>query len=375
MPRRFHPIQFLPTLLSLIKRPLWWFYHFSGLRHIWEMAAARRPNEFHYEKSPTLVLWIIGLYVALYGIASTRYEMALDRVENRMSALASQLSTGNDEAFKNLIARIPHVQRMETPLEPELLWPFRGHPFRAYFASCEVANEYLDSRSEESKEKKYLRKYFIVQSMGCERRNPEILAWTRETIETWSRKSKKEGIGKKEKKGKLAGVDLTGVDLSEANLEDADLSEAKLWDADLSEANLRNATILKAGFQNANLSKADFDGADLSGARLQKANLSGTNFSTATLSDARLKTANLSRADLSKADLSKADLSSADLEDIENWREIESINNANIFGVKSAPEGFKAWARDRGAVEMTPEGWRAFQENNYEEPEKWDLAR
>ena len=65
-----------------------------------------------------------------------------------------------------------------------------------------------------------------------------------------------------------------------------------------------------------------------------------------------------------------ADLSGADLEDIRNWREIESIKYANIFGIRNAPKGFRVWALERGAVEMTPEGRQAFRENDYEEPEK-----
>nr|VFK05342.1 MAG: hypothetical protein BECKH772B_GA0070898_105712 [Candidatus Kentron sp. H]VFK05924.1 MAG: hypothetical protein BECKH772A_GA0070896_106002 [Candidatus Kentron sp. H]VFK09326.1 MAG: hypothetical protein BECKH772C_GA0070978_105972 [Candidatus Kentron sp. H] len=91
------------------------------------MARFKTPNDPHYEKPPTLTLWVIGIYVALYGVASTNYEAALDRAENRMGALASQLATPDEAAFKSLIEQIPRIQGMETPPAPSLLWPFRGH--------------------------------------------------------------------------------------------------------------------------------------------------------------------------------------------------------------------------------------------------------
>ena len=70
-----------------------------------------------------------------------------------------------------LIEQIPRIQRIETPLEPDLLWPFRGHPLRAYFTSCKEANGYLDSLAKDAKDTKDLGKYFIPQSLVCERRN------------------------------------------------------------------------------------------------------------------------------------------------------------------------------------------------------------
>jgi len=119
-----------------LSRILWWVYNLSGLRHILEMLLIRRPNAPDYQKPPTFFLWVIGLYVALYGIASTNYEAALDRVENRMGALASQLSTTNDKAFKKLIGRIPKIQAMQTPLKPDLLYPFRGYYSLASHVDC-----------------------------------------------------------------------------------------------------------------------------------------------------------------------------------------------------------------------------------------------
>nr|VFJ49949.1 MAG: Pentapeptide repeat-containing protein [Candidatus Kentron sp. FW] len=270
-------IRFLKKFLRLL-------YDYSGTRHIVEMARLRDINAPGYKKPPTLFLWFVGLYVALYGIAATRYEAALDRVENRMNAVVAQLSTSDKAAFKSLIEQIPPIQGKKTPLEPSLLWPFEDH--------------------------------FVLASFLSKEPNPEIRQWTRETIEAW--------------KKKLAGVNLEGIDLSGAYLSEADLSRAQL-------------TIV-----------------DLSGALLHKANLSGAALLGANLSGAKLYQTNLSRANLYKANLSETYLQEADLADIQYWEDIESINKANIQGIKNAPEGFWNWALENGAVEMDRRAWRAF---------------
>ena len=87
-----------------------------------------------------------------------------------------------------------------------------------------------------------------------------------------------------------------------ANLSGANLSRADLSGADLSRANLSRANLSGADLPMANLFRADLSGADLSGA-----NLSGANLFRADLSGANLSGADLSRANLSGADLSRAD--------------------------------------------------------------------
>ena len=96
-------------------------------------------------------------------------------------------------------------------------------------------------------------------------------------------------------------ADLSGVDLSRANLSGANLLNADLSDAELSEANLSGA----------NLYNADLRGANLSGANLLNADLSGVDLGRANLSGADLRGANLSGANLLNADLSGVDLSGA----------------------------------------------------------------
>jgi uncharacterized protein YjbI with pentapeptide repeats len=123
----------------------------------------------------------------------------------------------------------------------------------------------------------------------------------------------------------LSGVDLSDADLSGAYLIDADLSGADLSGADLSGANLIGANLSGADLSGADLNDAylmstDLSGADLSGAYLSCAYLSGANLSDADLSCAYLSGAYLNGAGLSGADLTFAYLSGADL------------SGANLFG-------------------------------------------
>ena len=70
----------------------------------------------------------------------------------------------------------------------------------------------------------------------------------------------------------LSGANLSGADLSDANLRcanlsDADLSDADLRRADLSDADLSDADLRRADLSDANLSDADLRRADLSGSK------------------------------------------------------------------------------------------------------------
>jgi len=94
--------------------------------------------------------------------------------------------------------------------------------------------------------------------------------------------------------------------------------------------------------ENADLSGADLSHADLNRAALSQADLSGAVLFYADLSDAGLVGANLAEANLYGADISK----------ITGWQSIKSIRYANIYGVKSPPNGFEEWAEKHGAVSI-----------------------
>lgn len=97
---------------------------------------------------------------------------------------------------------------------------------------------------------------------------------------------------------------LGGANLQKAYLGDANLQEANLWRANLQEAYLWGANLQEAWLWGANLQEADLGSANLQKAGLGSANLQHTDFSLANLQGADLRRANLAKAKLYGAKIS-----------------------------------------------------------------------
>ena len=145
-----------------------------------------------------------------------------------------------------------------------------------------------------------------------------------------------------------------GVDLSQVNLQNADLFSANLEAANLQKANLEAANLVRTNLQHANLSETDMrqtnlceanlqhailfqsqlQVSDLSVAQLQSANLmfaklQDTSFGNANLQYANLWEANLQGADLASANLEGANLSRANLQQV--WLLGTNLQGANLL--------------------------------------------
>ncbi len=323
---------------------LWLVWDFTGIRFICRKIIPEIPDTISSGKNKkrvpaTFTLWTLGIYVALFGITSTRYELSLDRIEGKLNTTVAQLDPIKSKAFKNLIARIPVIQKEKIPVQPSIFNPFSI--VRSLFFPAE-------------------------QNTGIIKRTIE------EVIEVW--KEDLEGVnlmdvdltgaylwdanltGASLEKANLTEADLWKADLTEAHLWKADLTEAHLWKADLTKADLWKADLTKADLREINLTEAYLREANLTGASLEKANLTEADLWKADLTEAYLREANLTKADLWKADLTKADL-----------REI-NLTNTNIRDVNNAPEGFKEDALMEGAVDMGWFEWKTFVDNGYK---KW----
>ncbi|MGE0628244.1 MAG: pentapeptide repeat-containing protein [Hyphomicrobiaceae bacterium] len=115
-------------------------------------------------------------------------------------------------------------------------------------------------------------------------------------------------------RAKMIGAQMSGIDLTDARLDEADLTGANLSYTLATGANFSSAQMEKADLtggvhlEGANMLLAGLRGADLFGARLQGADLSTASLVGAVLVHARLEGANLSDADLEGADLRNANL-------------------------------------------------------------------
>jgi hypothetical protein len=135
-------------------------------------------------------------------------------------------------------------------------------------------------------------------------------------------------------------VPLVGVELDKAFLQGVMLDRAELRRASFREADLRNAN-----FRHASLQDADFSSANLRQADVREADLTGANLADSDLSDADFSWANLQGVNLNKADLRGLNLAGT-----LNWQQIQSMELANVEGIKNAPEGFVQFALQHGAV-------------------------
>ena len=198
----------------------WVVWDFSCLRFIWSKILPPTSESEGGRRPSTFLFWVVGTYVAFFGVASQRYENRIDMIENRANTIFTQLAS---PAFKSALSRISTVQKMPCRNKPKLLDP--SSIFRSLFG---IRQEYL-----------------------------EVVLLLRETVENWKES-------------------LDAVDLTRANLEEAQLDNANLNGALLIGSNLR-----KANLENADLRNANIVGADLEGAYLKNANLTGINRSLA----------------------------------------------------------------------------------------------
>jgi len=136
------------------------------------------------------------------------------------------------------------------------------------------------------------------------------------------------------------GVPLVGVDVSGAFLQSIHLQGARLVRSNFSGADLRDSDFAFADFSDANLRSVNF----------RQSNLHNAHFQHVHLDYADLWGADLSGADLSGAEIDSVDLRFANLANV-HWHDLRTVKNANIYGVKNAPDGFISWALQHGAVQ------------------------
>ena len=129
-------------------------------------------------------------------------------------------------------------------------------------------------------------------------------------------------VNRRNKGRDIRSLNLSGADLSTAQLDKTDLKGARLVGADLQRTNFNSANLQGADLAGADLIYANLNSANLIDANLGSTNLRGAYLCGAILSGANLRGAYLCGADLSGAFFGGTDLSGADL------------GNANLNGTK-----------------------------------------
>ena len=214
----------------------WLVWDFSCLRFIWSKILPPTSESECRRRPATFLLWVVGIYIACFGVASQKYENRIDVIESRTNTIFTQLA---GPAFKQALSRISTVQRMLCPQAPKLLYP------------PSVFHSLIGSHQEYS----------------------EIVLLLKETVENW--KESLEAVDLSH--ANLEGAQLYNANLREALLMGTNLKNANFYNADLRNANLENADLRNVNFENADLRYAIIVGADLEGAYLRNSNLININ--------------------------------------------------------------------------------------------------
>lgn len=226
-------------------------WEYLGLRYLWRKI---RPLK-EYEQPPSVFfIWVIGIYFAMYGIASQRYENRRDTLENKVNIIIAQLDTPYS---KKIMGRIPLLQKKHCPVKPEVMNPIS-----------------------------------IIRSLfGKEKPNDEITEDLKEII--IDRKNNLEGVV-------LMGINLEGAVLEKVQLKGSYLKDANLKKTDLTEGHLEGCILSYANLRKAILYDVHLEGAVLWGTILKKAHLEFAHLEGADLTGARLEGADLTGAKINK---------------------------------------------------------------------------
>ena len=300
---------------------VWLLWEFIGFRFIWEKIYPPPEDKPEgYRPPATIALWIFGLfslYIAVYGLASRRYENAVAKIENRMSAFITQLAVvENPEVRRTAFGEIRAIQKMRCPVYPVLYKP------STIFLSLVDDDKYDEAVTVLTR---------TVETYRHNLKGADLENANLEGAGLWVANLEDADLqGVNLKGARLAGANLKGAALEGANLKGASLVGANLKGADLSAANLENALLGGANLKGTGLAGANFKGAWLKGANLEGAVLRGANLEGAVLRGANLEYTVLEGANLKDADLESANLKGAWLEDAN--LEGAVLGDANLVG-------------------------------------------
>ncbi len=299
---------FLILLRKLSKFVIWIIWDFSGVRFVWQKIRPQIDKATNKRPPATFLLWIVSIYLILFGITSQRYENRVDIIENRTNAILVQLSAPVDTPqFKSALSRIPTVQNMLCPVKPNVLKPNS-----------------------------------VYNSLFNNIKHEETIDLLKETI-----------VGFKDNLNDayLQEVNLQDTDLSNANFQNVILHYANFQDADLYYANFQNAYLVNSNFQDAGLFNSNFQDTGLYYANFQNANLHYANFQGAYLQEINLQDAYLWETNFQDADLLDINFQNAWCKDA-NFKNVKHITTKQLSKAKTLynaeldPEFMKQMKKD-----------------------------
>jgi len=318
----------VPGLIRIVKE-------YSGWNLIYSKVHPIDPPVPPQKKHSSIGIWVIGVYVAYFGLAFQNFQDSRNRVEFKLNLSVSQLAT---HARNSALTRLAKIQLEQLPAKPEIFALYEA-PFwlvrkgasadiieetkmviaseRGKYSPITRQQQTLEQEIELLKLSRIERMELDITSSSFGRAllgyDPEREKLSKKLVARHKKEkalSELYSAGYFETKG-LSNIDLNGVDLSGANLNDAimwgthmdhailtgaDLSGSLLLLAKLNGAHLKKADLSSANLGVAELKKVDMQGAILIGTRFRNSNLSGANLYEAMINDALFEDAKLDGA-------------------------------------------------------------------------------
>jgi uncharacterized protein YjbI with pentapeptide repeats len=222
-----------------IKRLIWFVWDFSGFRFIFSKILPPKSGTYNSKRSPsTFLLWIIGIYVAIFTLASNKYEYKKNIIDNKICILVNNItsSPNNKDAF----ARLARIQKIRMPIEPNFFKPYKT----------------------------------VRTLIGPNVLNDEIVKAVKEIFEY-----NKDILNN----AYLANIDLSNCDLNYANFENSRLHGANFENSFLVNVNFSKCILERSNFQNSFLMGSKFIDSSLMRANLRNAKVHRVKFNNCDL--------------------------------------------------------------------------------------------
>lgn len=276
-------------------------YDILGIKLIWEKI--NPPPDDTGERPPrTFFLWLLGIYVSLFGLASSRYEQISSRLESQKNFIISQAESDNWKVFSTEIA---NLQLTKIPTSPTITCPL------SVIASFFHYFDKIDDQTVNELQAVIYRKKSNLSDLNL---SNLILS---NNID-------------------LVNSDISGKSFKIYAIKNRNFSKSKFENSILDKADLKNINFYKSNFKNAvltytNMSNCNLSDSNLKDAILMKANLNGANLLYSTLQNAVLEETNFQNAILIGVDLTET-------HDIETANFTGALYNSRTLELKNIPK-------------------------------------
>ena len=217
---------------NIIKYTVQLIWHYSGCEFIYRKFVPPKNSE----ALPTGFVWLISIYIALFGIAFNRYESRKSEITNLANNLTAQLTSKSHIQYA--LSQIPDIQWRPCPSKPNFIWP--PATLASFFGKdqqCEDIADYLKNIVVDN------RKYIGSVNLSY--------SDLRGTV--------------------FMGSDFTGTNLMYSKLEQAVFVKVDFYNSQFFNAKFDNAWFQNCSFEGANLRNVNFEGAFFSNCNLESA--------------------------------------------------------------------------------------------------------